>query len=134
MTPTLIDQDGNYAEYRLRHILADEFDLAREVAWLHAANEPELARSVELFIVALVARPPRWKDAERFAREIADNGYGSGVDLNYLREEVLHALLPLLYDLPEMPSELAPALQERDSHCARALAAARVVRLFPCAF
>ena len=134
MTAKSFDPEADDAEQRVRMILGDEFDLAAEVARLRAANRPELAHSMQQLIASLVVTPPRWLDAERFALLVADECYGSGIDLNYFRDEVMHALLPLLYDLPETPSEMDLALRDMGSKGARALGAARIVRTFPCGF
>jgi hypothetical protein len=110
-------------------ILENEFELEREMVRLQKANRNELAANLEGLLISLTAMPPLWKEAERFAGEIADLG-DDDRNLEALRNAVIRALSPLLDYLPTTMSEMDIALKCPDSTGANAFAAARIIRIF----
>jgi hypothetical protein len=110
-------------------ILEDEVDIEAELLRMEATGRNALAANVEGLLLSLTAMPPLWKQAERFASEIADLG-DDNRNLERLRNAVIRALSPLLEYLPTTMSEMDIALKCPDSTGANAFAAARLIRIF----
>ncbi|WP_372640839.1 hypothetical protein [Hyphomicrobium sp.] len=109
--------------------MEDEFELEILMVGLHKAGADALAANVEGLILSLTAMPPLWKQAEKFASEIAALGDNTR-SLESLRNVVIRALSPLLDDLPATMGEMRIALGHSGSTAANAFAAARIIRIF----
>jgi hypothetical protein len=119
---------------QLKSILINEYWLERELGHLRGTGFPELAAHVEKFVLALTAKPPNWDEAEERGWDIANEGYGTCGELESLRNGVIYALSPLLYQVPRTAAKLSVALSDPCSEGAYALAAARIIPIFSCEF
>ena len=96
---------------------------------MEATGRNALAANVERLLLSLTAMPPLWKQAERFASEIAELG-DDNRNLERLRNAVIRALSPLLDYLPTTMSEMDIALKCPNSTGPNAFPAARLIRIF----
>lgn len=102
--------------------------MKRKVDRLREVNLGKLAELLEMLVLALTAKPPRWEAAAKLAKCLVDDGYGTDRQLEHVRNTLIRALAPLLHSLPETGAEMLLAIKHPNSNRAQALAAARIIR------